>query len=409
MVKKALVAPLIALSLSVIAAYPCRSQLADSAWPKFHGDLGNTGRTSIIAQGNRLKWWVSSGGGYEGTSVSVGADGTVYTMAQTGLMAVSPNGSKRWTHQGGPGTCTPAVGRDGTIYYGTHRLNNTQNGMFYAVNPNGTTKWSFSFYGNDYPSSPTIDSLGNLYFGSTYVTGYLYSLRADTGQFNWQVQVGEISSSPAIDHMGRILIGDDSGYISAFDTSGNTCWRNKISGLSRSSPAVSADGTIYIGNLNGRLWALNETGPTRWSKDMGSGMNGTPALGADGTIYTVTGDATLRAFSPNGDALWSYRSPTYHGSSTYFGSPTVDGNGTIYYTSNRAWDAGLIAVNPNGTLKYDTLYSGVVSAPAIGPQGQIYLGGAGGVWCLVPEPSGVLVLVAGALALAGGYNRRRRM
>lgn len=411
MVNKAVITPLIAMSLLITALSPAHAQLASSSWPRYQGNSGNSGRTSIVAMGQRRSWSESSSGGTGGSSCSVGTDGTVYKVTSTGLMAVSPSGSKRWTHLGGGGSCTPAVGQDGTIYYGTHRQSGTENGTFYAVNSNGSTRWSFSFAGDDYESSPVIDALGNVYFGSN--SGMFYSIRADTGSLNWQQQLGGIYGSPALDSMGRVLIGNSNGYLYAFDTTGHIAWHSWVGQSSFSSPAVAADGNIYMGSLNAnsRLTAISPSGSLRWSRTT-TGMNGSPAIGADGTVYIITADAALRAYSPSGTALWSYLSPTYNYSAAYFGSPVVDGNGTIYYTAcQQNWLGALIAIDPNGTLKYQTaITSGLLpAAPAIGPQGQIYLGSGGEVICLVPEPNGILILAMGGLALAGGYNRRRRV
>ena len=54
---------------------------------------------------------------------------------------------------------SPAIGSDGTIYVGS------RDDMFYAINPNGTLKWSYTT-GHIVVSSPAIGSDGTVYVGS---------------------------------------------------------------------------------------------------------------------------------------------------------------------------------------------------------------------------------------------------
>lgn len=107
-------------------------------------------------------------------SPAIAEDGTVYAVvrdasrlpAHDELRAVDPDtGAIRWsfvTSEGETsftGGAAPTVGQDGTIYFGSidHKL--------YAVNPNGTLKWSFETAG-EIRSAPAIGQDGSLYFGS---------------------------------------------------------------------------------------------------------------------------------------------------------------------------------------------------------------------------------------------------
>ena len=66
--------------------------------------------------------------------------------------------------------CTPAVGKDGTVVFGSY------NGFVYAVNPDCKLKWSFKT-NNWVESSPAIDGDGTVYIGSS--DGKLYAINAD--------------------------------------------------------------------------------------------------------------------------------------------------------------------------------------------------------------------------------------
>ncbi|MBI2250314.1 MAG: PQQ-like beta-propeller repeat protein, partial [Brevundimonas diminuta] len=71
---------------------------------------------------------------------------------------------------GGWITSSPAVGADGTVYVGSWNNN------LYALNPDGSTKWSYPT-GGSVESSPAIAADGTVYVGSN--DGKLYALKPD--------------------------------------------------------------------------------------------------------------------------------------------------------------------------------------------------------------------------------------
>jgi len=114
-----------------------------------------------------------------------------------------------------------------------------------------------------------------------------------------------------------------------------------------------------------------------------------PAVGADGTIYLGTNEQGLLAINPDSSVKWAYRSdPT-------FTTPTIGGDGTLYAA---AFGTVLHAVNPDGTVKWTMDWSTITTCavnykePAIGPDGTIYIipdnGGSG--FC---NPVGPLIAV----------------
>jgi hypothetical protein len=88
------------------------------------------------------------------------------------LHALNPDGSAKWAFDTDDNIlCSPAVGSEGTIYFGCY------NGQFYALNPDGSLKWKFTT-GDKISSSPTIEDDGTIYFGSN--DGYFYALLSDS-------------------------------------------------------------------------------------------------------------------------------------------------------------------------------------------------------------------------------------
>ncbi len=88
----------------------------------------------------------------------IGPNGEIYfTTLEHVLYAIAADGSHiDWTWSGSGPTfwCSPAVDADGTIYIGS-------DGGVDAINPDGTTKWSYST--NGYGGSPIIAHDGSLY------------------------------------------------------------------------------------------------------------------------------------------------------------------------------------------------------------------------------------------------------
>jgi outer membrane protein assembly factor BamB len=180
-----------------------------------------------------LKWRYKTGSDIKGPP-SIAADGTVYVGSWDDyLYALYPNnGTMKWKHQIDAGTeSNPSIGSDGTIYCGYMDL--------YAINPDGTRKWTFDYGGNrfSHQSSPAISADGTIYIG--------------------------------------IIIGvpgqSDGGEILALNPDGTEKWRENIAENEvQSSPCIGRDGTLYVGSAStastgsdyGYLHAFGEWDPT---------------------------------------------------------------------------------------------------------------------------------------------------
>jgi outer membrane protein assembly factor BamB len=272
---------------------------------------------------------------------------------------------------------SPAIGSDGTIYFGS--LNDT----LYALNPDGSLKWSYST-NRDIYSSPTIGSDGTIYFGS--YDNYLYALNPD-GTLKWRYDAGtSIHTSPAIGQDGTIYFGQmygqyHHGEFNALNPDGSLKWSYPTDCDIYSSPSIGQDGTIYFGtwtrDTNNYLYALNPNGTLRWRYLIGTGYGASiyssPAIGSDGTVYFVAYDYRLYALNPDGTLKWRCQENFYRSS-----SPAINSVGTIYCGGD-----GLFfnAINPDGTVKWicGTWQGGEVpTTPLVGAEGTIYFGLANG-------------------------------
>ena len=337
--------------------------LADSAWPKFMHDNNNTGRSSYIgSQTNTVKWTYATGASISYSSATIGSDGTIYIGSVDGnFYAINPDGTKKWSYATGVVHSTAAIGSDGTIYIGS------DSGLF-ALNPEGMFKWSYTtgaVYG-----SPAIGSDGTIYFGS--YDKKIYALNSD-GTFKWSYTTGNyVYSDPAIGTDGTIYVASRDNKIYALNSDGTFKWSYLTGGTIWGSPSIGMDGTIYCGSNDKKVYALNPDGTFKWSYTAGGYVQGTPAVGTNGTIYFGTyNDKKVYALNPDGTFKWSHTAGGYV--TNYHNSAVIGADGTIYIGAYG--DNNVYALNPDGTLKWSYAAGGkFINTPAIGPDGTVYIG-----------------------------------
>ena len=126
----------------------------------------------------------------------------VFTHSLLRFMRFNPDGTLKWAFHplDGVGGTSPSIGVDGTIYVGSG------DGNVYAINPNGTQKWSFPI-GVSANSSPAIGADGTIYVGSS--DGNVYAINPDVTQ-KWVFSTGRHLLSPAIGPDGTLYVNSGS-------------------------------------------------------------------------------------------------------------------------------------------------------------------------------------------------------
>jgi outer membrane protein assembly factor BamB len=353
------------------AARPASAQLANSAWPMFHHDVRHTGQSEYDGPATATVKWMYRNIARFQSSPAIGPDGTIFYGTVRLLCANDPtNGSKKWcTHLVSTiKRSSPAVAADGTVYVGARddRLYALCSGSACGALTQGSIKWSFQIHDDgDVRVSPAIGPDGTVYMAGTF-NGSLHALNPN-GSLKWKFSVGEavINASPALADDGSVYLG----FLHKVSSTGSRLWEFHSGSRNRSSsPAIATDGTVYVGTTRG-LFAINPDGTQRWLVETPGRVVTTPAIATDGTIYVGTAlrFPTLYAINPDGTVKW-----TFAGTKSFNSSPIVGANGVIYAASGKT----VHAVNPDGTLLWEHVTLGnIVASPAIAADGTLYMAG----------------------------------
>ncbi|MFH1770135.1 MAG: PQQ-binding-like beta-propeller repeat protein [archaeon] len=322
----------------------------------------------------------------------------------TGLSKYSTdieNPSLKWKFDAGDGIeSSVAIGNDGTIYFGTF------SGKFYALNPDGSIKWTFTKKDEQYRSSPTISKDGTIYFlaisdlrpqysghlgfAVDYGVPKLYALNADDGILKWDFVLGGVMSgliyTPTIGEDGTIY-AISGGARMPNATGGNVFWAINPDGTEKwqfnteeamfSAAALADDGTIYFGCADGNFYALNPDGTEKWrfttgedAKQKDAIFDAVPSIGPDGTIYIGSYDKNLYALHPDGRVKWKFARDD-----VIEATASIASDGTIYTgTRSKSTDKYLYALSPDGNVKWKFETGEGIDTPVIDANGNLFFG-----------------------------------
>lgn len=360
---------------------------------------------------------------------------TIYVCENNGnVSAFNKDGSLKWKFNTGTTILnSPVVGESGAIYV-INRAN-----ILYSLNPNGTLNWKYtigSLGDQNSGSSPVLDEYENIYF--TTKNGVLGSVNKN-GVLRWSIQIhGSVDRMSGVNIitkpylLGTPVVSNGRLYITGLHdldvgsfyqtgivlicvntSNGNILWENTFdqngASIQYNSIAVASDGTVYIttcrewneglvrgqifhGYIDGpypynftweyfyinntSLYAFSPEGELLWKwGDNSTGLNafGSPAISSNGTIYIVYNNALYAIY--NGNILWKYN---HGGVASSYVSPVIDKNGVIYLSTT----SGLLAINPNGTLKWKKDTGTVKSPIIIGNDGTIYFADENNLYAL---------------------------
>jgi hypothetical protein len=383
----------------------------------------------------------------------VGPDGTIYVMDDHGnLYALSPDGGLKWATKSGFQGSRLTRGSDGTLY-------TMADGILRATNPDGTHKWDFAPPDLAWTiSGPTVGPDGNVY-ATSQANGYGFFSVTPAGQLRWRrpeiidrVPRGhEIVFSEGQAYINHRVAGQSTDELMAFRmTDGALQWRREAD--NRSQPLIGLGGRIYVDWLIGTWlarvyepdgslfsseqgqWGMRTFSPDRtkfyasmpsgthmakhdafsraqiWAYDTGISLLGAPtpdpfdrfvlarthAPGSPGNLFALTS---------SGEFLWRDDMPSENGGSVILtGGPVFSPNGNIAYT-------GSVIAGQDANNQYSYLYAFRIvggdtgSGPA--PSGAVSRKTHGGAGAFdIPLP---LTGAAGVECRTGGTNGSHRI
>ncbi|MBC7327826.1 PQQ-binding-like beta-propeller repeat protein [bacterium] len=366
-------------------------------WPMFHYEKMRTGRSKYEGSPTAELKWASQTGGQVNSSPAIRRQQIEQTDAQTGETSTA------WVD---------------VIYVGSN------DGYIYSYDWNGNLRWRWIADANNPSpiiSSPAVDDQGNVYFGDS--NGNFYCLKDNytpmapnppTLSWSHNIGAGIRLSSPVIAN-GMVLVSADNGNVYAFYADGTLAWQYSTGATVPAdveippSPAAAPDGTILIGDGAGRLHAINPDGTPKWQFAT-IGSTSTPPIPITSTpavfwpsilnpsilpdpntyfIYITSRDGNLYELNPDGTENWHYT----------IGSP-INSSPAVWYPHYTPFkpapspDQRIIIVGAdNGNLyavKINPMVSphqpalawqatttqdkAIVSSPAIGANGYVYVG-----------------------------------
>ncbi len=319
---------------------------------------------------------------------------------------------------------SPAIGDDGTIYFGC------DDAYFYAVKPSGELKWDnpINVFGNIY-ASPAISDSGMIYFGTG--EGYFYEVSPD-GDYNKFKTDGYINTSVAIDLNDTIFVtinyykteafsrlsvfekgyftkmSDKMGYISSSLVIGynnqiyiadslkgksqlykidaeslNIDFMNNLSGTVRKSPVIGSDGSIYICSSD-RVYGITKYGDIKFDVEVNDYDNNL-VIGYNDIIYSGLEDYVVALDSDSGEVI------DYELIGDWVQTPAVGKDGTIYVGT---YDGHFCALELCSDVDFNILWCledlpSVNTCPVIANDGTIYIGTDEGVYAICSKSKGL--------------------
>lgn len=334
---------------------------------------GKTETASISITVADYMWSKVESVGYQKANhVVFSPDGQVlYTVSNTGkkLIAIDAiNGTVLWEYSTSTASygAGPAVGADGTIYFGTEDAE----GSLYAITASGTLKWKTGL-GAKVKASPAVTSDGNVY--ALADNGTLTALDASTGTVRWKAELEGTASGVAVDAAGNVYSATSKG-IWAYTSAGTSIWKNPdgFAVTERGGSIALYDGILYAAlKKGGGAAAIDMTnGSTIWQVKKTDGDCYHPVVDSEGTVYFCEKAGYLYAVKKDGTAKWSDTSDKNY----IYSGFAIDSKGNAYI-SQYASPFGLLRFDTAGNRsELSTIGAQTMSPVTIGPDRRVYFG-----------------------------------
>ena len=374
----------------------------DSPWPTFRRDRRNTGSSPLIATySGDQPWMFQTGKGIFSTPV-IDGNGILYVgSADHFFYALNPDGSLNWKYETGEiidsaGALTPGavtfISGDGHMYHfrtGQMELSARPVWVYEAQLRPGVS------YNRWFEGNVAVGYDGSFYSGNT---NFLYYAINPDGTLKWTYPTTSNNwSQAAFGNDGTIFWGSNDTYVRAVSSDDKELWKDRTLGFIAASAAIGSDGTVYIGSFDSNLYAIDPvTGSVKWEFPTSDHIYVSVALESDAggkttAILFGSADGSFYSVDPNGKLIWKYDTgdpirsspalglaPDGKSKIVYFG----DGNGKLYALNSAdgsvRWEFDTTSKAPELADRND-----LNGSVALGKTG-IYVGGEHGQLWYIP-------------------------
>lgn len=252
-----------------------------------------------------------------GAFVTVGGDGTIYTVDWDRLWALHPDGSVKWTFDEAAGYGGLASGGQPVDILPDGRLVVAAGHTLWALHPDGAVDWSFSWdggYNNQIDNGPGVGPDGHIYATTATNDGAgmgVFSLTAD-GDLRWADPAPNLFIMNASHNQrvrftsSRLVFGfmssSSAPHIYAYDLDGDQT--NSIDYTCVSSPKTDALDRLLVAGVCG-LQAIDlENDSIEWNVGLGP-VNMLPVSDSQGTVYSGSWHGPASAITAEGTIAWT--------------------------------------------------------------------------------------------------------
>ena len=298
-----------------------------------------------------------------GCAPSLSLDGTrlYLTDLDSGLACLDARtGQFRWSLRAASSEnaeCTPAIGPDGAIY------TTVDDGKDYWLNRVIDFGESASVHWSTRISDGVASSANSMAVGRN---GVVYAVGGRNYPSNTSVLVAVDSSGtvlwedsthlwcagpPIIDGSDRVVVTDEGGGFYCFNIDGSLAYAATSPDLCSGATAIGRNGEVIAADFNGCFAGYDSTGRALWSSTFGTSGSSTPCVVEENAVIVFDPDLDcVYGVGSDGRTLWEYSIDDSLGFDGTHARHTSEGEG-----------------NPS---------------PVIGPNGDLYLVGLYGLYCL---------------------------
>ncbi len=325
----------------------------------YFGDEG--GRVYCLSPTGSLLWDFEAKDAVYG-SVVVDGEKVYAASVDSFLYCLNRQGQLVWRlFLGDEFYCPPALLADGGLVL------TSDAGKVFCVDPAGRLRWSFRA-GDEISSPATVSGDGRVFFAADSV--YCLDQR---GRRVWAFGTGEgdyFFAAPVPDSVGNLICGCTDGFLYCLGPDGRQRWRVSAPDGDeiRSEAVFGPDGSIYFGTDGYYLCRLVPGRTPEILYEAGDIVVAPPALSDSGTAYFLPDDGVVYAQSRSGRLVWTYEVAEGSKDLFYTSAPAIGPDGTVYVGS---WDGGLFAFRGDAPparshwpqYRRDSAHTGRVSLP----------------------------------------------